>query len=199
LTGHRSSIPAHWPMRPPLEHNVGVKILVWAGALGLGALVAVLLGLSMLAASQTTSRVATPAAPWKLLASAQMKALSSVSVPEKGPGSLNVPCVGKVQIGVGSITTTWTGETQLVLSPRLARCLRRHGFLSRSDLASFLSTKPTRTRHGPGRVVSQSLQLDPSPLSLGGWSLLVGLELAGAALFIRSVRRDRRRPAPSSR
>jgi hypothetical protein len=71
---------------------------------------------------------------------------------------------------------------------RQARCLAHHGFLSRSDLASIIDVKPTQSRHGVGRVVPLSLQLDPSPLALGGWGLLVGLVLTAAALFIHVTR-----------
>jgi hypothetical protein len=84
-------------------------------------------------------------------------------------------------------------------SIRQARCLARHGFLSRSDLASIVSAKPTQSRHGVGRVVPLSLQLDPSSLALGGWGLLVGLELAAAALFIHAIRRESRRSGSFSR
>lgn len=174
-----------------------MRIRVWASALALGTLAAVFLGVSMLAASQTTSQAAPPrdlmAPP---LVTALWKASKTVPAPPSGTATLNIPCLGEQRVtssGGGSsvqVQFELVGDDDYQRSAiRQARCLARHGFLSRSDLASVIDVKPTQSRHGVGRVVPLSLQLDPSSLVLGGWGLLVGLVLAAAALFVHVIRR----------
>jgi hypothetical protein len=187
--------------------NVAVRTMVWAAALGVGALAAVLLGVSMLAASQTTSETAPPpdlmSPP---LVTALLRASKSVPAPPSGTATVNVPCQGKERVTSSRSSSSVQVQWELVgggdyqrSTIRQARCLARHGFLSRDDLASIVKARPTRSRHGLGRVVPLSLQLDPSSLALSGWGLLVGMELAAAALFIHAIRRESRRPGSFSR
>lgn len=172
-----------------------------------GALAAIFLGVSMLAASQTMSQAAPPrdlmAPP---LVTALLKASETVPAPPSGTATLNVPCLGEQRVNVFGSSSSVQVQFELVggddyqrSTIRQARCLARHGFLSRSDLASIIDAKPTQARHGVGRVVPLSLQLNPSSLALGGWGLLVGLVLAAAALFIHAIRRERRRSGSFSR
>ena len=88
-----------------------MKMLAWAAALVVGALVTALLGLSMLAASQTTSRAATSLAPWRLLMYAELNAVSLPKPTQKPPESLNVPCLQGQHLNVSG--TGSTGETPL--------------------------------------------------------------------------------------
>jgi len=179
-----------------------MKMVAPAAALVVGALVAALLGLSMLAASQTTRRAATSLAPWRLLMSAELKAVNLPEPTQKPPESLDVPCLQGQHLNVSGNGST--GETPLFLVnddaayrraiARQARCLHRHGFLSTSDYASIVSTKPTRITHGLGRVVPLSLQVIPSTLALTAWSVLLVVELVGALLFIWYLQRHRRQP-----
>jgi hypothetical protein len=184
-----------------------VRIRVWASALALGALAAVLLGVSMLAASQTTSQAAPPldlmSPP---LVTALMKASDAVPAPTSGTTTLNVPCLGEQRVTSSGSSSSVQVQFELVGGDdyqrsivRQARCLAHHGFLSRSDLASIIDAKSTHSRHGVGRVVPLSLQLDPSSLALAGWGLLVGLVVAAAALFIHAIRRESRRSGSFSR
>ncbi len=159
-----------------------MRTMVWAAALGVGALAAVLLGVSMLAASQTTSQTAPPpdlmSPP---LVTALLRASKSVPAPPSGTATVNVPCQGKERVTSSRSSSSVQVQWELVgggdyqrSTVRQARCLARHGFLSRDDLASLVKARPTRSRHGLGRVVPLSLQLDPSALaSAGGVSLLV--------------------------
>jgi hypothetical protein len=161
----------------------------------------------MLAASQTTSQAAPPrdlmAPP---LVTALLKASKTVPAPPSGTATLNVPCLGGQGVtssGGGSsvqVQFELVGDHDYQRSTiRQARCLARHGFLSRSDLASIIGVKPTQSRHGVGRLVPLSLQLDPSSLALGGWGLLVGLVVAAAAVFIHVTRRESRLSGSFSR
>jgi hypothetical protein len=126
---------------------------------------------------------------------ALLKASKTVPAPPSGTATLNVPCLGEQRVtssGGGSsvqVQFELVGDDDYQRSTiRQARCLTRHGFLSRSDLASIIDAKPTQSRHGFGRVVPLSLQRDPSSLALGGWGLLVCLVVAAAALFIHVTR-----------
>jgi hypothetical protein len=179
-----------------------MKMLAWAAALVVGALVTALLGLSILAASQTTSRAATSLAPWRLLMYAELKAVSLPEPTQMSPESLNVPCLQGQHLNVSGNRST--GETPLFLVnddaayrrtiARQARCLHRHGFLSTSDVASIVDSKRSRNTHGLGSVVPLSLQIIPSTLPLTAWSVLLAVELVGTLLFIRYLRRQRRQP-----
>jgi hypothetical protein len=53
-----------------------MKVVVWAGALAVGAVAALLLGLSMLAASQTSKRAQTVGDPQLVLRQADLTAMS---------------------------------------------------------------------------------------------------------------------------
>ena len=134
-----------------LNENVAVRIRVWASALALGTVAAVFLGVSMLAASQTTSQAAPPrdlmAPP---LVTALLKASKSVPAPPSGTATLNAPCLGEQRVtssGGRSVQVQFelVGDDDYQRSTiRQARCLARHGFLSRSDLASIIDVKTTR-------------------------------------------------------
>ena len=135
-----------------LNENVAVRIRVWASALALGTVAAVFLGVSMLAAGQTTSQAAPPrdlmAPP---LVTALLKARKTVPAPPSGTATLNVPCLGEQRVtssGGGSsvqVQFELVGDDDYQRSTiRQARCLARHGFLSRSDLASIIDVKTTR-------------------------------------------------------
>jgi hypothetical protein len=183
-----------------------MRMRLWAVALASGALAAILLGISMLAASQTTKRASmSPANRWPLLMSAELKAFNSVQLPLDPTATVSLPCGGKEHLGASQtgasqtaeLNVSWGRDPSSIASE--ARCLHRHGFLSRSDLASIINTSRTRTRHSLGRVVPLSLQIEPSVLSLSGWTALLSLELLGALLFIRSLRRPRRPPPVAGR
>lgn len=61
--------------------------------------------------------------------------------------------------------------------------------MNRADLASIVNTQPTRLRHGLNRVVPLSLQIVPSAVPLTLWSFLLAIELVGALLLVRHLRR----------
>jgi len=134
-----------------LNENVAVRIRVWASALALGTVAAVFLGVSMLAAGQTMSQAALPrdlmAPP---LVTALLKARKTVPAPPSGTATLNVPCLGEQRVtssGGRSVQVQFelVGDDDYQRSTiRQARCLARHGFLSRSDLASIIDVKTTR-------------------------------------------------------
>jgi len=170
-----------------------VRTRLWVAGLASGALAAVLLGIPMLAAHQTTRRTA-PAPPDFYVLNGGIEAVFK-SVAEPPPGlsrTVNVPCLGMQRLLGESEPAVFTTSADRPSVIRLARCLHRHGFLSTSDLALALGTRPTLTRHGIGRVVPLSLQLEPSALALSSWGALLGLELVGALVLIRASGRRRR-------
>jgi hypothetical protein len=101
---------------------------------------------------------------------------------------MDVPCVGKERIDGSERLSASIILVDRRSNLRQARCLHRHGFLSASDVAGVVGTPHRWTRHGIGRVVPRSLQLEPSSLSVGGWIILLGLEAAGGVFLVRSLR-----------
>jgi hypothetical protein len=108
--------------------------------------VALFLGVSMLAASQTTRRVNAVASPELVLRQADLTAMSQSLA---GLGSVTktsgftvvkVPCMPPQHVvvhnGAGEASVQWRVEAQTPAHERIAtvqqaRCLHRHGFLSR--------------------------------------------------------------------
>jgi hypothetical protein len=188
-------IPARWPTGTPFSRHSyrEVKTRLWVGILGVGGLAPVLLGLSMLAASETTTQALQPPDPFSpALMEAQAKAYGTV-LPTRLPATVNITCGGKVHMtekgGTQGQLVLSTGQTDYIV--RQARCLHRHGFLSSSDLASILTAPATHTRKGLGRIVPLSLQVRPSSTHLALWSVLLSLELVAVGLFARSAGRRR--------
>jgi hypothetical protein len=168
---------AHNP-RPIAKRRLATALL--AGCV-IGALGALLLGLSMLAASETEKRAEATMEPYRLLFEAQLRGL------RHGPLA-RIPCepmqqAAKVRSDYMTLHVVTHAETV-----RQARCLYRRGLMSRADLAS-IDTQPTRLRHGLSRVVPLSLQVVPSALLLTLWSILLAIEIVGVLILTRHVRR----------
>ena len=169
---------AHNP-RPIAKRRLATPLL--AGCV-IGALGALLLGLSMLAASETEKRAEATMEPYRLLFEAQLRGL------QHGPLA-RIPCEPMQQAAkVGSDYMTLHVVT-LAETVRQACCLYRRGLMSRADLASIIDTQPTRLRHGLSRVVPLSLQVVPSALLVTLWSILLAIEIVGVLILARHVRR----------
>jgi hypothetical protein len=180
-----------------------MKVITWAAALAVGALVALFLGLSMLAASQTTRRVKAMGNPQLVLRQADLTAMSQ-SLAQSAPATktsgftvVKVPCMPPQHVvvhnGEGEASVEWqvvghTPAQQRIATVQQARCLNRHGFLGKGDLDSITHAKYVRTRHGLSSVVPLSLQIVPSAVPLTIWSLVLTLEVVGL-FFFRRVQR----------
>jgi hypothetical protein len=110
---------------------------------------------------------------------------------------VKVPCMPPQHVvvhnGEGEASVQWGVVAQTLVQQRVAtvqraRCLHRHGFLSKSDLDSITRAKQVRIRHGLSRVVPLSLQIAPSAVPLTIWSLVLALEVVGLFFFQRVPR-----------
>jgi hypothetical protein len=169
-----------------------MKVAAWRGALAAGAVAATLLGLSMLAASETTHQSAA-SDPWLVVMNGDMRAWTSVPPQQNLPAIVKAPCERPQRItsrgaSVGQVLVLDDAAELRSLVHR-ARCLHRHGFLSKSELDSIAGNGATIT-HGVARVVPPSLQIAPTAWSLSAWAVLVGLVFVGGGLFVRGMRRS---------
>ena len=183
-----------------------MKVVIWAALLAVGALTAPLLGLSMLAASETEGHALASMAPWSVLMTAELRATSQTpnwgERPASHPKSWTVkpPCMPAQTVTAKG--GTWATQTELVLRTdsaesasmtKQALCLHRLGFLSQDELASITGAETGQTRSALSRIVPLSLQIVPSTFLLIIWSLLIAVELVFLLLFVRHFRRDHRR------
>jgi len=181
-----------------------MRVVTSAAALAVGALVALLLGLSMLAASQTTERGKMSASSRHAMMRAGLTATAQ-SLPAPGPATkssaltlVKVPCTPLQRVAeqssAGDVSVQWqavaqTPAQQRVSTLRQARCLHRHGYLSASDLDVITRANQARIRHDLSKIVPLALQIEPSPVPLTIWSLILALEAAGVFFVVRPVQR----------
>ena len=179
----------------PSNYIGKMKTAAWSMAIGLGAVVAVLLGLSMLAASETTREAEDSLVRLLPLTNAEIALMSNQMT---SPG--RVPCIRMTKptvIHTKNGTGTSYSFPLYAQTPaeevREAQCLYRHGFMSDAGLDEVTRGRTVVVRHGVARLMPLSLQVVASPLPLTVWSVLLALEVAACAVFALRRRKGGRR------
>jgi hypothetical protein len=153
----------------PTRHRLSLAL-----ALGLfvgGALVVVVLGLSMLAARDTEHRALASLQPW-----ARMGEVMTAH------GRQATGCAPSSSPGQEVLVSESDGE-------REARCLHTRGLLSLADLRSITSElRRTSGQSVVARWFPVNLQLIPTRTTVTVWALVLAAELGGLALFARRLR-----------